>query len=35
MALAVDSPIPEDVLEEIRKQAQLRDAKLIVLEEKS
>lgn len=30
MALAVDSPIPEDVLEEMKKRANLRDAKLIV-----
>lgn len=32
MALAVDTPIPDDVLEEIRDRAELRDAKLIVLD---
>lgn len=31
MALAIDSQIPDDVLQEIREQAQLRDAKLILL----
>lgn len=31
MALAIDTQIPDEVLEEIRGQAQLRDAKLIVL----
>jgi len=32
MGLAVDSPIPEDVLEHIQERARLRDAKLIVIE---
>jgi len=31
MGLAVDSPIPEDILKDIVKRAQLREARLIVL----
>jgi D-3-phosphoglycerate dehydrogenase len=33
MGLALDSPIEQDVLEKIVKDAELRDAKLIVLDE--
>ena len=32
MAMAVDSPIPQDVLDEIVSQTSMRDARLIVLE---
>lgn len=34
MALSVDSAIPDDVLEKIRAKAELRDAKLIVLDDR-
>ncbi|HET7483514.1 MAG TPA: ACT domain-containing protein, partial [Actinomycetota bacterium] len=34
MGIAVDSPIPDDVLDSISAEAQLRDAKLIVLEDR-
>lgn len=33
MALAVDSPIPDDVLQRICEQAEMRDANLVVLED--
>jgi D-3-phosphoglycerate dehydrogenase / 2-oxoglutarate reductase len=33
MGLAVDSPIPEDILDEIARRAELRNARLIVLDE--
>jgi D-3-phosphoglycerate dehydrogenase / 2-oxoglutarate reductase len=33
MGLAVDSPIPEDILEKITKKAELRNARLIVLDD--
>lgn len=33
MGLAVDSPIPEDILDEIVERAELRGARLIVVDE--